>query len=145
MFNVSRPLVYRVIKDFSTKSGHCEALQAKEQAARSKTEATVAVVQAFIDRDQHIWRMSQVKDEVYKEHGMEVNDVLVSRVLRGRFGMRYKRVQLVAFQGNSERCLVLRQLYAERLLYQLQKGTRVLNLDETWVNSGDGRHMKWRK
>ena len=74
----------------------------------SKTKATIAVVQAFIDRDQHLWRMNQVKDEVKKDHSIEVNDVPISRVLRGRFGMRYKRVQLVAFQGNAERCLVLR-------------------------------------
>ena len=30
-------------------------------------------------------------------------------------------------------------------MYQLQKGTRILNIDESWVNSGDMRHMKWRK
>ena len=32
----------------------------------------------------------------------------------------------------------------ERLLYQLQKGTRLLNVDESWVSYGDGRSMKWR-
>ena len=73
-----------------------------------------------------------------------VNDVLISRVLRGRFGMRYKRVQLVAFGGNAERNLVLRQMFAERLLYQLQKGTRLINVDESWLSYGDGRSMKWR-
>jgi hypothetical protein len=40
---------------------------------------------------------------------------------------------------------MLRQLFAERLLYQLQKGTRFLNVDETWLNMADMRHMKWRK
>jgi len=144
-FTINRLLVYRVIKGFRSKSGYCEALQAKEQVARTKMEATVAVVEAFISRDQHIWRMSQITDEVKREHGLTVTDALVSRVLRGRFGMRYRRVQHVAFTGNSERCLALRQLFAERLLHQLQKGTRFLNVDESWINSGDMRHMKWRK
>ena len=27
----------------------------------------------------------------------------------------------------------------------MQKGTRILNIDETWLNYGDMRHMKWRK
>ena len=76
--------------------------------ARTKTEATVAVVQGFIDRDQHIWRICQIVEEVKREHDLMVTDALVSKVLRGRFGMRYKRVQLVAFQGNSERCIVMR-------------------------------------
>ena len=83
--------------------------------------------------------------EVHQEHGLEVTDALVSRVLRGRFGMSYKRVQLVVFQGNSQRCILLRQLFAERLLHQLHKGTRFLNVDESWISSGDMRHMKWRK
>jgi len=30
-------------------------------------------------------------------------------------------------------------------LYHLQKGTRLLNVDETWVNTADMRRMKWRK
>ena len=30
MFNINRTLVYRVIKSFRTKSGHYEALKAKE-------------------------------------------------------------------------------------------------------------------
>ena len=84
-------------------------------------------------------------DEVKKDHDLVVTEALVSKVLGGCFGMRYKKVQLVAFQGNSDRCIILRQLYAERLLYQLQKGTRILNDDETWLNSGDMRRMKWRK
>ena len=66
------------------------------------------MVQGFIDRDQHIWRILQIVEEVKREHDLMVTDALVSKVLRGRFGMRYKRVQLVAFQGNSGRCIVLR-------------------------------------
>ncbi len=30
--------------------------------------------------------------EVHQEHGLEVADTLVSRVLRGCFGMHYKKV-----------------------------------------------------
>ena len=43
-------------------------------------------------------------DEVKKDHDLVVTEALVSEVLGGCFGMRYKRVTLVAFQGNSERC-----------------------------------------
>jgi len=103
------------------------------------------VVEAFISRNQHIWRIDQIVAEVHKDHGLEVTGALVSRVLRGRFGMRYRRVQHVAFTGNSGRCLRLRQLFAERLLTQLKNQTRCLNIDETWINQGDMRHMKWRR
>jgi len=104
MLSISKMLVYRVIKGFRTNSGYCEALEAKEQVAKSKVEAIVAVVQSFIERSQHIWRRSQIVDEVKKDHDLVVTEALVSKVLGGCFGMRYKRVTLVAFQGNSERC-----------------------------------------
>ena len=39
----------------------------------------------------------------------------------------------------------MRQLFADRLLTQLKGNTRVLNVDETWINQGDMRHMKWRR
>ena len=63
----------------------------------SKEEATIAVIQSFIDRDQHIWRRNQITEEVHREHGHTVTDALVSRLLRSRFSMRYKKVQIVAF------------------------------------------------
>jgi len=31
-----------------------------------------------------------------------VNDAFISRALRNRFGMKYQRVKLVAFRGNSD-------------------------------------------
>ena len=108
MLSISRMLVYRVIKGFRTKSGYYEALVAKEQMAKNKEEATVAVVQSFIERKQHIWRRSQIVDEVKRDHDLVVTEALVSKVLRGCYGMSYKRVILVAFQGNSERCLAMR-------------------------------------
>ena len=63
----------------------------------SKEEATIAVIQSFIDREQHIWRRNQITEEVHREHSLKVTDALVSRLLRGRFSMRYKKVQIVAF------------------------------------------------
>ena len=66
------------------------------------------MIQSFVDREQHIWRINQVVAEVKRDHGLTVTDALVSRLLRGRFGMRYKKVQIVAYQGNSDRCILLR-------------------------------------
>ena len=36
-------------------------------------------------------------------------------------------------------------MFAERLLTQLKGNTRVLNVDQTWINHGDMRNQKWRK
>ena len=97
MFSVKRPLVYRILKDFRTKSGYYEALEDKEKKAENKTEATVGVIKSFINRGQHIWRRSQLQDEIKRDHGLMIPEAFISRVLREHFGMRYKKLQLVAF------------------------------------------------
>ena len=49
------------------------------------------------------------------------------------FNLRYKKVRKKGLQTNSSRCLVLRQQYAYVMLDLLQKGKRVINVDETWI------------
>ena len=59
--------------------------------------------------------------------------------------MRYKKVKKISYAANSERSLVLRQLYAKKLLEQLKDGKRVISIDETWVAETDFRQRKWRE
>ena len=58
--------------------------------------------------------------------------------------MRYKKVKRSPFHGNSERCLLLRQMFAKTLLATLISGKRVINIDETWLPHTDFRRKKWR-
>lgn len=58
--------------------------------------------------------------------------------------MRYRQVKNVAFKGNSERCLVLRQLYAQKFLTTLDSKIKIVNVDQTWINSWDFNKKKWR-
>ena len=51
----------------------------------------------------------------------------------------------VAYQGNSERCLVTRMLYAKKMLALLDEGKRIINIDETWLPHLDFRNKKWRQ
>ena len=58
--------------------------------------------------------------------------------------MRYKKVQKVAFLGNSKRSIYLRQQCAMKMLPLLKSDTVIVNLDESWLPEGDNRHKKWR-
>ena len=60
-------------------------------------------------------------------------------MLREDLGLRYKRVKTIAYQGNMERCLVLRQQYALAMIELLHSGKRILNIDETFLVSTDFR------
>ena len=76
---------------------------------------------------------------------MKVNDQYVAQVLRQEFGMRYKKVQKVAYQGNSQRSLVLRHLCAKTMLDILNGDMIVINIDESSFIEVDYRRQKWRK
>jgi hypothetical protein len=39
-------------------------------------------------------------------NGLKVDDVLVRKVFREDLNMQYQKLKKIAFQGNSERCLV---------------------------------------
>ena len=91
-FNVTKALVSRIIKSHRTNPGYLDGLYAKEKAKKGKLMATLTTAQAFIDRGHHIWRSSQVVEEVRTDHGHVVNQHYVSQVLRHRMGMRYKKV-----------------------------------------------------
>ena len=58
----------------------------------------------------------------------------VSKVLRKDLKMGYRLAKTVPTQSNTERCLVLRQQYAQKILKLLESGRRVINIDESWLN-----------
>ena len=86
----------------------------------------------------------QVKNEVKKSADLDVSLAAVQRVLRRDFDMRYRVLKKVEFQGNSQRCLVTRMLYAKKMFELLEQGARIINIDETWLPHLDFRNKKWR-
>ena len=59
----------------------------------------------------------------------------VRSVMRKDLHLGYKRAKTICIQANSERCLVLRQQYALRMLPLLESGRRIINVDESWLNN----------
>ena len=57
--------------------------------------------------------------------------------------MRFRKVKPIAFQGNRERNLALRCVYAQRFMQVLQEGKRIINVDETWLNQMEFARFKW--
>ena len=63
--------------------------------------------------------------------------------MKDELGLGYRIARKVPIQANQERCLVLRQQYAMEMLPLLQRGARILNVDESWVNSTNFTRMIW--
>ena len=75
-------------------------------------------------------------DEIYKEHQ-------VRKIMKKNLGLSYKKIKEIGVHTNSIKNLVLRQRFAIELVTLMNKGKRIINIDETWLGMSDFRHMKW--
>ena len=89
-----------------------------EEAATEMLEANVAIT-----------RTRQVQDAVERNADLEVSAQLVSRVMRKDLHLGYRLAKTVPVQCNTERCLVLRQQFALRILPLLEADHRIINVD----------------
>ena len=67
------------------------------------------------------------------------------RVLKEELGLGHKKIVPLPVHGNTERCLVQRQQCAIELFRHLKAGKRFINIDESWVASGDYRRRSWQR
>ena len=108
-FRVTPGLVHRLVKAYKKDSGFVESLQNREEVRKSKVANVEKATNEILATAKNVWRRAQIVDHVKQKYDMKVSKELVSQVLRHRLHMRYRKVKRIPFQGNSERCLVLRQ------------------------------------
>ena len=98
----------------------------------------------YLETGRHIWTAQQLRCRLQEEQHLDYPLHQIRHVLRDSFSMRYRVLKKVEYQGNSERCLVTRMLYAKKMLELLKSGARIINIDETWLPHLDFRNKKWR-
>ena len=59
--------------------------------------------------------------------------------------MRYRPIKGVSSTANTHKNMILRQNFAFCMLELLQKGKRIINIDETWINQTNFARHKWRQ
>ena len=129
------------------KLGRSSVAQLKEKRAAKAAhrQAIAASVQEHVERHWNVWTRQQIRHAVVQSGGGAVTAAQVGQVLRDDYNMSYRRLRTAAYQGNSQRCLVTRMLYAKKMLALLEAGKRVINVDETWLPHLDFRTKKWRR
>ena len=98
----------------------------------------------MLSSNKPIWKSALLQHKVLERHQLEMSRPQVCRILRKEYRLGYKKVSPVPVQANSERCLVLRQQYALRVIDQLELGVRVINVDESWVNQTQYNRRSWK-
>ena len=92
----------------------------------------------------------QVQTAVMEQTGLAVADPLVRQVMHKELRLGYRLARTVPVQSNHERCLVLRQQFALRMLPLLESGCfssppahRVINIDQSWLNGTRFTRRVW--
>ena len=134
-FGVSPRLVSGLVTADRKDPEFVPSARRREMKKRLKMRAVVQTSLRKLQDAETAFRAKDVKAAVEDEHGIEVSCQYVCKVLRHDIGAKYKRVKRIPFLGNSPRCLLLRQHYAKFMMSQLESGVRIINLDQTWLNT----------
>ena len=137
-----------LVKYLAKKVQKDDSVLAEHQAAEvNLAERKAAIITVAIKLDKTpdgILRAGDVVEEVKETQQVEVKLKLVRETLKEDLHMGYRQLKRIARHGNSARCLILRKLFAEKLIELLYKGKTILNCDETWVNIRTYRRWRWR-
>ena len=77
--------------------------------------------------------------------GSKVSVKLVRRILKEDLGLSFLKTKKLNSQANSIKALAQRQQYAITLLSLLERGKKVINIDETWLNETSFVRRVWAK
>ena len=67
----------------------------------------------------------------------------IKTVLKQELRLSYRRTRTTPPQANAQRCLVLRQQYALAIMPLLERRSRILNVDETWLSESTFVRKHW--
>ena len=142
-FRVTSSLVGRLVRESRRQPEKMEKRCQDEKLHEEKRTAIRDVAKSLISLNMPIYRAGQIKEAVKELTELEVDDLLVRRVMRKELKMGYRLAKQVPMQSNSERCLVLRQQYSLRMLPLLDVGRRIINVDESWLNQTRFLRRTW--
>ena len=120
----------------------------REDNKRRKSELTDQIRQLIGNwKDEESGMLStgrlQKKLAEETEHACSVSTL--RQIMRQDLGLRYKKVKQLAPQTNRLKNLVCRQRYALKMLEALACGRRVINVDESWINTTAFKRHAWTK
>ena len=143
-FGVTARLVSRLVVADRKDPEFRQRTRARDAKRREKLRAVLELGLRKLGEGESMFRAADIQAEVLEQRGIKASPTYICGVLRHDIGAKYARVKRVPFLGNSPRCLLLRRHYAQFMLAQLAAGARVINLDQTWINTFNFARQRWR-
>ena len=107
-FRVKPVVISLLVKKAKKNHTFIEELLAKDEKKDQTRESVVAEAKQVLQEGHFIYNAKQIVTRVKEHHGILVDVKTVRKVFRDDLDLQYRKMKRVPFQGNSERCLVLR-------------------------------------
>ena len=143
LYNVKVQTVYDLKKDAKRHQKYFVNKKQKELLQERNRSAIISAISDSIEERETIWTLKQIQQKASAHTSTQVSINSVAKIIKNEFKLSYRKIKRVPFQGNSERCLVLRQLYARKMFQLHNEGYHILNIDESWIPSEDFRRGCW--
>ena len=143
LYKVSATVVNRLVRLHAEKPEHQREYERKRERQRRARAAIKATAEEMLARSVPIQSSDIIVARVNEQTDLKVKNHEVRSVLKKDLGLGYRLAKKVPPQANSERCLVLRQQYAIRMIELLQEKKRIINVDESWINESSFLRKMW--
>ena len=125
-----------------------EFIQKRLQKMKDKQEVKETVetyvVSKLVVRDP-IESIREVSEAVNNQLNTNLKYNMTRNILKYNLGLRYKQLLYGAPEANTQRCLVLRQQFAIKLLSLMSEGKRIYNIDESWIDKLNFTRGHWHQ
>jgi len=102
-------------------------MEAKQQVK----ETVEAYVCTKLANRNPIENIREVYEAVNAKLGTDLKYAICRNIMKYHLGLKYKQLQYGSPEANVQRCLVLRQQFAIKLLRLMSEGKRIYNIDES--------------
>ena len=140
---VTPTLVGKLIREAKKMPEKLRERKQKEKLRKQAKDVVGEITKDMLEKSLPITKASQIQLKALELHGIEINNLQVRQILKKELGLGYRTVKNVPMQSNSERCLVLRQQYALKMLELLGEGKHIINVDERWINEANFTRKMW--
>ena len=136
-------LVSNLVTEARKRPEKLRALKQREKDVQIRHRAIEQVASELLEHSIPIDKAGKVQNQVKRRYDIDLSLPQVRTSLKQELGLGYRMAKKVPIQGNSERCLVLRQQYSITMLSLLNEGKRLVNIDESWINETNFTRKIW--
>ena len=142
--HVTKTLVGRIVRATKKNPGSLQRRQEKESQHTALVGFVEALYCGWDERAQGMMTTNRLKNELKARHSLDVSVTTIRLLLKRQLGLSYLKVKALSPQTNSIRSLACRQAYAMRMLGAMLAGRRIINIDESWLDSVRYQRRCWQ-